>query len=112
MIERRGIFRKIGAKNIQVAITIVVIDRHAHPGLCPPLFVVSHSSHGSNVGESPVTIVVIKDARSAVTGNVDIGPTVFVVIESGGSEAVMTCSVVNVSRCAHVLEPAVANIME
>src|SRR4029077_1365188 len=62
-------------------------------------------------GERAVVIVAIENAGSAVAGDKDVGPAVFVEVERGDAEAVVAVGFVDVSGLGDVLEGAVAAIV-
>src|SRR4051794_32217271 len=57
-------------------------------------------------------IVAIKDGRGGVAGDVDVGPAVFVVIESGDGETVVTVGSLDTRGFADVFELSVTEIAE
>src|SRR4249919_455991 len=65
-VEGWGVIGKVGLKNVQAAVAIVIGDSRAHSGLLATVFVECNSSHDGNICEAAVMIVVIEDARGAV----------------------------------------------
>ena len=65
--------------------------------------------HG-DVGKGAVVIVVVEDAGGAVTGNIDVGPAIVVVVKGGNAEGVMPVGLIDVSFGGDVFKFAGAEI--
>src|SRR6266404_659211 len=65
-------------EDVQKPVAVIVTDGHAHPRLRLAVFVVSRSGFDRNVGECAVAVIAVEDARSRITGDVEVRPAVVV----------------------------------
>ena len=79
-VQRRHLFGEVRADDVQPAISVEIADTHAHAGKSDSILVEGGAGRHGDFPKRPVVIVAIEQARRAVTGDVDIGPTVVVKI--------------------------------
>ena len=107
-VQRGGIVREVGLEDIEPAVAIEVTDGRAHSGLLASIFVEGRACAHRHIGKRAVLVVVIKDARRAVTRNINVGPSVSIVIERRDAEAVMPVCLLDLRSRSDVLEVAVS----
>src|SRR3954464_9023066 len=110
-IERGCVIGKIRLEDVEVAIAVIVGNGRSHSSLGPPILVEGCAGYNPYIGECPIAIVAIKNARSAITGHIDIGPSVIVVIQSGDTEAIMPGRILNASLLSHISKLPVAEVV-
>src|SRR5436309_14947521 len=104
VVERGSVIGKICLEDVEPAVAVVIGNGGAHAGLGAAVFVERSSGNNGNVGKGAVAVVAIEDARSAVAGDVDIGPAVVVVIEGGDAEGVVAGCVFDAAFLADVFK--------
>src|SRR5690348_7283534 len=102
VIERRCVVGEIRFEDIRAAVAVIVVDGGAHACLLAPILVKCSAAFGGDVGKGAVFLIVVKNARRAVTCNVDIGPTIVVVIERRNAETVVAISFIDATGLADV----------
>src|SRR5947209_4406968 len=94
-----------------MSISVVVPNGGSHSGLLASILVKGGARGDRHIGKSAVMIVVVKNARSTIAGDEDVGPAVLVEVESGHTERVMSVGLVDVSLSGHVFKCAVAAVV-
>ena len=111
LVERGGVVGKIGFKNVEVAIAVVVGDSRAHPGLLAPVFVKGCAGSDCDIGERSIVVVAIENAGRAVAGDENVGPSIFVEVECRHAEGVVAFGAINVGFGGDVFKRAIAAIV-
>ena len=111
MIERGCVVRKISFENVRLAIVVIVADSRTHAGLLAAIFVEGNTDFGRHVSKSPIFQIVIQNAGRAVARDIDVRPTVIVVVESGDAQAIMAVRFLNAARFADIFELSSAQIV-
>ena len=89
-VQRGHLFGEVCSRNIQPAIAIEICHSDTHSGEGDSIFIQSATGRYRDFPERPIVIVAIKQAGSAVAGNVNIGPSVVVEVGRRRSHAVRT----------------------
>src|SRR5438105_3142395 len=110
-IKGRGVVREVGFENIRAAVVVVVADGRTHTGLLTAIFIESNAHFGSDVNESSIFQVVIKNAWRTVASDIDIRPAIVIVVQSGDAQAVVRVSFLDSTRLAYVLKLSVSEIV-
>src|SRR6185369_14802508 len=110
-IQGGSVIGKIGLENIQPPVAVVIADGRSHSGLFTAVFVIRGASSDRYVGERPVAVVVIKNAGSAVTGEVDVGPAIVVEVESRNAEGVVAAGLIDFRFRRDVFKLSLAQIV-
>ena len=76
-----------------------------------PVSIEGHARNRSHIDERSIFLVVIKNARRAIAGHIDIGPAIVVVVERRNAETVVPVSFFNPARFAYVRELSAAEIV-
>src|SRR5712691_11318502 len=108
--QRRSVVGKVCAEKIEIAVAVVVSNRRAHPSLFPAIRVIGYAREDTDIRESSIVIVMVKNARCAVASHVDVRPAVVVIIERRNAEAIVARRAVDAGRRSYVLEAALAEI--
>jgi hypothetical protein len=87
-----------------MTIAVVIAGGGTHSCLFAAIFVKGDPSICGNIGEDSVPVVVIEDARGAVAGDIDVRPSIFIVVERRNAEAVVTVGLLDVAGFADVCE--------
>lgn len=75
--------------DIEVSIVVAVRNGNPHSSLSFTVAAVRHTCHKCLVRERAVVIIVVKDARSGITGHVKIRPAVVVIINAGCTQSIV-----------------------
>ena len=75
------------------------------------VFVEGGAGGDGYIRESAVAIVVVQNARSAVASDINVGPSVVVVVEGGDAQRIMAVGLVDVSFGGNVFERAIAAVV-
>src|SRR3954469_9766452 len=94
-----------------MAISVVVADGRSHASLLAAILVESSAGGHRNIGKGPVVVVAVKNARCAVAGDENVGPAVFVEVEGGYAEGVMTVRLVDMGFRGDILKCAIAAVV-
>src|SRR5262249_28948113 len=94
-----------------MAVAIVIADRRSHARLLTAVFIKGCTCRDRHIGKGSIVIVAIEDGGSAVAGDVDIGPAVFVEVQCGYAERVVTIGASDVRLGGDILEGSVATIV-
>src|SRR5260370_8073503 len=86
--QRRSVVGKVCAEKIEIAVAVVVSNRRAHPSLFPAIRVIGYAREDTDIRESSIVIVMVKNARCAVASHVDVRPAVVVIIERRNAEPI------------------------
>src|SRR5712671_5706096 len=79
-IQRGGVVGEISLENIELAVSVVIGHRRAHPCLRAPVFIERSTGGDRYVGECAIAIVVIQNARSAVASDENVRPAIVIKI--------------------------------
>src|SRR5229473_4859612 len=109
--QRRSVVGKVCAEKIEIAVAVVVSNRRAHPSLFPAIRVIGYAREDTDIRESSIVIVMVKNARCAVASHVDVRPAVVVIIERRNAEAIVARRAVDAGRRSYVLEAAFAQVV-
>src|SRR5580704_16807362 len=110
-IERGSVVGEIGFENVQVAVAVEIRNGGTHASLFFSVFVESRARKDGYIGEGAVAIVVVEHAGSAVAGDKNVRPTVFVKIQRGYTEGVVAIGLIDVGFLGDVFDGAVATIV-
>src|SRR5690349_20077115 len=94
-----------------MAVSVVIADARAHSSLLAAILIECGPRGDGYIGKGPVMVVAVQNAGRAVAGDVDIGPAVFIEIESRYAKRVVPVSLVDVSLGAQVLKTSVSAIV-
>ena len=89
VIERRSVVRKVCAEQIEASVTIIVGDGRTHAGLLATIGVVGDTRQDADVCKRPVSIIMIKNAGSAVASHVDVRPAIIVIVKRRNAETIV-----------------------
>src|SRR5437763_5827033 len=84
VIEIASVIGKVGFENIEPAVTVVIGNSNAHPGLLVTIFAVGASGDHRNIGKGAVVIVAEQNAGLGIDRDVNVGRAVVVEIGSDG----------------------------
>src|SRR5207244_8749253 len=75
VIEVRNVLVKVGFKDVEKAVSIVVGGRETHPCLLQTVFGVGDSGLHATLGEGSIAIILIKETRGGIARLVDVRPS-------------------------------------
>ena len=79
-VEDIGIVGEVRFEDVEVSVEVVVADAHTHAGLFQPVFAERHPSFQTLLAKGAVVLVAKQPARRGIAGDIDIRPTVVVVV--------------------------------
>src|SRR5882724_1595696 len=94
-----------------MSVTVVVADRRTHACLFAAVLVKGRTGRDRYIGESPVMVVTIENARGAVAGDENVGPAIFVEVECRDAEAVVTVGAVDMRLHRNIFKCSVTAIV-
>ena len=107
-IQHVGVVGEVGLENIEVPVEIVVADRDAHARLLESVFAQRDAALEPLLAKGAVVLVAKQPARRRIARDVDVGPSVVVVIGGHGRHRIGTLRGGDAGLAAHVGERAVA----
>ena len=94
-----------------MAIAVKVSHSRTHARLFAAIFIERSSCSHRDVSERTVMVITVKNAGSAVAGDEDVGPSIFVEVQSGDAERVTSVGSIDVRLRGDVFKRAVALVM-
>src|SRR5689334_2118703 len=111
VVESGGVVGKVRFENVRTSIAIVVGNGGAHARLFAPVLIEGNSAEDGCIGKSAVTVIVVKNAGSAVAGDIDIRPAVVVVVQSRDAETIVARRMGKPGALGCIREPSTALIV-
>src|SRR5919109_26264 len=111
VVQGRGLIGVVGFYDVQKTIAVIIPSVHTHSTLQAPVFVDGHSSEESRFGECPVSIIFEQQTRGRIVRNVNVGPTIVVIVGNAGRKTIGGLGLCNTRGFRDVSESSVTVIV-
>ena len=72
-----------------MSIAVIIRGSGAHAGLLASVLIEGDAGVCANVDKGTIMVVAIKDGGSGIAGDINIGPAIFIEVESRDRKAIM-----------------------
>src|ERR1700731_2250852 len=102
VVEAGRLVRKICLHYIEKTVAVVVNGISAHPALRSAIRIIGYTRKHAALAKSAVPVIHEEQTRCRIVGDVDIRPSIIVIVTNTGSEAKSGCCPVNPCSFGHI----------
>src|SRR5207244_13198702 len=105
------LIRKVGLYYVEKAIALILARIHTHPALHSSVFVNCHPREQSYFSKSPVVIVFEQQTRCRIIRDVNIGPSIVVIVGNARGKTISRLAIRNSSAMGYISRGLVVTVV-